>query len=152
MCAGVRFIAGVHEVVWIGAWARERGSRPPVSATMATTNPQPPHTLRFPPPRTVTPPRTSCLRDHTLLAAHRTHSADASSQPPSAPTLLYSLAHLEEQLKAAYKLVTEGKFTEALKVRLFSVVITLFYCFYGYFLWLFNMRPIDGLVGLSTGV
>jgi hypothetical protein len=37
-------------------------------------------------------------------------------QPPSTPTLLYSLAGLEEQLKAAYKLVTEGKFSESLKV------------------------------------
>jgi hypothetical protein len=46
----------------------------------------------------------------------RTHNADASSQPPTQPALLYSLPHLEEQLKVAYKLVTEGKFTEALKV------------------------------------
>lgn len=47
---------------------------------------------------------------------HRSWNGDAPVQPPSTPTLLYSLAGLEEQLKAAYKLVTEGKFSEALKV------------------------------------
>ncbi len=47
----------------------------------------------------------------------RAHNPDAPTQPPAQPRLLYSLSQLEEQLKAAYKLVTEGKFTEALKVR-----------------------------------
>lgn len=47
---------------------------------------------------------------------HRSYNPDATSSPPTAPTLIYSLKSLEEQLKAAYKLVTEGKFTDALKV------------------------------------
>lgn len=47
---------------------------------------------------------------------YRNYNPDASSSPPTAPTLIYSLKSLEEQLKAAYKLVTEGKFTDALKV------------------------------------
>lgn len=45
----------------------------------------------------------------------RSFNTDASSLPPTAPTLIYSLKSLEDQLKAAYKLVTEGKFTDALK-------------------------------------
>ncbi|GAX83376.1 hypothetical protein CEUSTIGMA_g10801.t1 [Chlamydomonas eustigma] len=45
----------------------------------------------------------------------RSHNPDASTSPPTAPTLIYSLKMLEEMLKASYKLVTEGKFTEALK-------------------------------------
>jgi hypothetical protein len=51
-----------------------------------------------------------------LSGIDRSWSRDAPTQPPSSPALLYSLAHLEEQLKAAYKLVTEGKFSEALRV------------------------------------
>lgn len=51
-----------------------------------------------------------------LLCVCRTYNADATNQPPSQPQLLYSLAQLEEQLKASYKLVTEGKFVDALKV------------------------------------
>lgn len=47
----------------------------------------------------------------------RVHSAESPTGPPTNPALLYSLPQLEEALKAAYKLVTEGKFTEALKVR-----------------------------------
>ncbi len=50
-------------------------------------------------------------------AGCRNYNADAPTQPPSQPQLLYTLAQLEEQLKAAYKLVTEGKFSDALKVR-----------------------------------
>lgn len=53
-----------------------------------------------------------------MPAIHRVHSAEASSGPPTNPALLYSLPQLEESLKAAYKLVTEGKFTDALKVRI----------------------------------
>lgn len=48
----------------------------------------------------------------------RSWSRDAATQPPTSPALLYSLSHLEEQLKAAYKLVTEGKFSDALKLFL----------------------------------
>lgn len=51
-----------------------------------------------------------------LTHIERNHNGDAATQPPTSPTLLYTLPALEEQLKAAYKLVTEGKFTEALKV------------------------------------
>ena len=52
------------------------------------------------------------------MLAHldRSFSADAASAPPTAPALIYTLKQLEESLKAAYKLVTEGKFTDALKV------------------------------------
>lgn len=50
-----------------------------------------------------------------LTHLDRTWNAEASSSPPTAPTLLYSLSDLEEQVKQAYKLVTDGKFTEALK-------------------------------------
>jgi len=46
----------------------------------------------------------------------RSFNADAPSNPPTAPALVFTLKQLEEALKAAYKLVTEGKFTEALKV------------------------------------
>eukprot|EP00798_Chlamydomonas_sp_ICE-L_P024535 gene24536-10140_t len=45
----------------------------------------------------------------------RTHNPDVSTAPPSAPTLLYSLPQLEDWLKSSYKLVTEGKFADALK-------------------------------------
>jgi hypothetical protein len=51
-----------------------------------------------------------------LCGLDRSWSRDAPTQPPSSPALLYSLAHLEDQLKAAYKLVTEGKFSDALRV------------------------------------
>lgn len=50
-----------------------------------------------------------------LTHLDRSHNVDASSQPPSAPVLLYTLKQLEDQLKAAYKLVTEGKFSDAVK-------------------------------------
>ncbi|MEW5314346.1 MAG: hypothetical protein WDW38_005854 [Sanguina aurantia] len=46
----------------------------------------------------------------------RVHSVESPTGPPTNPALLYSLPQLEEALKAAYKLVTEGKFTEALKL------------------------------------
>lgn len=42
-------------------------------------------------------------------------SRDAPPSAPS-PTLLFGLPQLEEQLKAAYRLVTEGKFADALRV------------------------------------
>ncbi|KXZ51367.1 hypothetical protein GPECTOR_13g856 [Gonium pectorale] len=45
----------------------------------------------------------------------RTWSGETSTQPPSSPTLLYGLSSFEESLKAAYKLVTEGKFSDALR-------------------------------------
>lgn len=43
-------------------------------------------------------------------------SPDTPAGPPAAPALFLSLTQLEEQLKGAYKLVTEGKFTDALRV------------------------------------
>eukprot|EP00241_Pyramimonas_parkeae_P000140 CAMPEP_0114250424 /NCGR_PEP_ID=MMETSP0058-20121206/14690_1 /TAXON_ID=36894 /ORGANISM="Pyramimonas parkeae, CCMP726" /LENGTH=1223 /DNA_ID=CAMNT_0001364079 /DNA_START=173 /DNA_END=3845 /DNA_ORIENTATION=- len=43
-------------------------------------------------------------------------SAEANPAPPATPALLFSMSVLEESLKRAYKLVTEGKFTEALKL------------------------------------
>jgi coatomer protein complex subunit alpha (xenin) len=46
----------------------------------------------------------------------RNWSRDAPTQPPTSPVLLYNMAHAEDQLKAGYKLVTEGKFHDALKV------------------------------------
>eukprot|EP00976_Prorocentrum_cordatum_P091739 1188644-Prorocentrum_minimum.AAC.6 len=48
-------------------------------------------------------------------------SAEDAPAPPTAPALLYTLASLEDSLKRAYKLTTEGKFTEALK--LFSSIL-----------------------------
>lgn len=51
-----------------------------------------------------------------LTHIDRSHSPDVSMQPPQSPSLLYTLSALEDQLKAAYKLVTEGKFQDALKV------------------------------------
>ncbi|KAJ9518428.1 hypothetical protein QJQ45_018452 [Haematococcus lacustris] len=59
-----------------------------------------------------------CVAGAPCLVSHldRSHNHEAASQAPSKPSLLYSLAQLEEQLKVAYKLVTEGKFSEALKV------------------------------------
>lgn len=63
-----------------------------------------------------------------LCGIDRSWSRDAPTQPPSSPALLYTLNHLEEQLKAAYKLVTEGKFGEALKVfiRMLQIVPLMF--------------------------
>jgi coatomer protein complex subunit alpha (xenin) len=51
-------------------------------------------------------------------------SRDSPMQPPTSPVLLFSMSHAEEQLKAGYKLVTEGKFHDALKVfiRLLQVI------------------------------
>ncbi|GLI66143.1 hypothetical protein VaNZ11_009877 [Volvox africanus] len=51
------------------------------------------------------------------MLAHidRTWTSDASTQSPTSPTLLYSLTALEDSLKSAYKLVTEGKFSDALR-------------------------------------
>lgn len=46
---------------------------------------------------------------------NRTWNNEASTQPATSPTLLYSLSALEDSLKAAYKLVTEGKFSDALR-------------------------------------
>mmetsp|Transcript_26643 Transcript_26643/g.44622 ORF Transcript_26643/g.44622 Transcript_26643/m.44622 type:complete len:1240 (+) Transcript_26643:71-3790(+) len=43
-------------------------------------------------------------------------SAEDAPAPPASPALLYSMAILEDNLKKAYKLTTEGKFTEALKL------------------------------------
>lgn len=59
-----------------------------------------------------------------LCGLDRTWSRDSATQPPTSPVLLYSLSSLEEQLKAAYKLVTEGKFSDALKVfiRMLQIV------------------------------
>lgn len=51
-----------------------------------------------------------------LYGIDRQWNRDAPTQPPSSPVLLYTMGHAEEQLKAGYKLVTEGKFQDALKV------------------------------------
>eukprot|EP00197_Chlamydomonas_leiostraca_P002770 CAMPEP_0202857082 /NCGR_PEP_ID=MMETSP1391-20130828/157_1 /ASSEMBLY_ACC=CAM_ASM_000867 /TAXON_ID=1034604 /ORGANISM="Chlamydomonas leiostraca, Strain SAG 11-49" /LENGTH=1227 /DNA_ID=CAMNT_0049535841 /DNA_START=68 /DNA_END=3751 /DNA_ORIENTATION=+ len=51
----------------------------------------------------------------TLTHIDRSYNAEASLQPPQSPSLLYTLPALEEALKAGYKLVTEGKFGDALK-------------------------------------
>jgi len=40
---------------------------------------------------------------------------DAPVQPPSAPALLFAMPALEERVKGAYKLVTDGKFADALR-------------------------------------
>jgi coatomer protein complex subunit alpha (xenin) len=54
----------------------------------------------------------------------RSWNRDAPTQPPSSPTLLYTISSLEDQLKAAYKLVTEGKFSDALRsfLRMLQVI------------------------------
>jgi coatomer protein complex subunit alpha (xenin) len=49
------------------------------------------------------------------LALDRDWDPDAARQEPAAPALPFSLAQLEEQLKRAYRLVTEGKFADALR-------------------------------------
>lgn len=53
-----------------------------------------------------------------MVGLDRGWSRDAPSQPPANPALLYTIAGLEEQLKGAYKLVTEGKFGEGHKAFL----------------------------------
>ena len=59
-----------------------------------------------------------------VVGLDRSWNRDAPTQPPSSPTLLYTIAGLEEQLKAAYKLVTEGKFSDALRafLRMLQVI------------------------------
>lgn len=44
------------------------------------------------------------------MALEATWANDAPRQEAVAPSLVYSLAQLEEQLKKAYRMVTEGKF------------------------------------------
>ncbi|EFN59251.1 hypothetical protein CHLNCDRAFT_137537 [Chlorella variabilis] len=56
-----------------------------------------------------------------VTALDRSWSSDAAKQEPTAPALVYSLGQLEEQLKKAYRTVTEGKFSEAL--RLFNAIL-----------------------------
>jgi coatomer subunit alpha len=51
-------------------------------------------------------------------ALDRRWSRDEPTQPPTAPALLYAMPALEERVKAAYKLVTEGKFADALRAFL----------------------------------
>ncbi|KAL4859696.1 Coatomer subunit alpha-3 [Chlorella vulgaris] len=48
-------------------------------------------------------------------------AGDVPRQDAAAPALVYSLGQLEEQLKRAYRTVTEGKFSEAL--RLFNALL-----------------------------
>mmetsp|Transcript_49934 Transcript_49934/g.159794 ORF Transcript_49934/g.159794 Transcript_49934/m.159794 type:complete len:1224 (+) Transcript_49934:158-3829(+) len=43
-----------------------------------------------------------------------TWNADAPQQPPTSPALIYSFTNLEDSLKAGYKCVTDGKFSDAL--------------------------------------
>ncbi len=45
-----------------------------------------------------------------VTALDREWSSEAAVQEPAAPALVYSLAQLEEQLRKAYRTVTEGKF------------------------------------------
>ena len=61
-----------------------------------------------------------------LAALDRGWSREAPTQPPSCPVLLFSLASAEELLKAAYKLVTEGKFADAL--RAFNRLLQVRWC------------------------
>ncbi|KAL4423494.1 hypothetical protein ABPG77_003627 [Micractinium sp. CCAP 211/92] len=56
-----------------------------------------------------------------VAALDRAWASDAAKQEPSSPALVYSLGMLEEQLKKAYRTVTEGKFSEAL--RLFNAIL-----------------------------
>jgi len=51
-----------------------------------------------------------------VLPLGRGWSPDGPAGPPASPALFLTLSSLEDQLKGAYKLTTEGKFTEALKV------------------------------------
>jgi len=45
----------------------------------------------------------------------RRWSRDDATAPPTAPALLFTMPALEERVKAAYKLVTDGKFADALR-------------------------------------
>lgn len=63
-----------------------------------------------------------------LAGLDRHWSRDAPSQPPTSPVLLFTMAHAEEQLKAGYKLVTEGKFHDALKVFIRLLQVRYFFC------------------------
>jgi coatomer protein complex subunit alpha (xenin) len=45
----------------------------------------------------------------------RRWSRDDATQPPTTPALLFSMPALEERVKGAYKLVTDGKFADALR-------------------------------------
>lgn len=51
-----------------------------------------------------------------VTALDRSWSSEAARQEPTAPALVYSLSQLEEQLKKAYRTVTEGKFRCAVSV------------------------------------
>lgn len=59
-----------------------------------------------------------------LTGLDRAFNAEQETAPPTAPTLLFSLEGLEESLKQAYKLVTDGKFSDALKLftRIFHII------------------------------
>ncbi|CAD7703860.1 unnamed protein product [Ostreobium quekettii] len=50
-----------------------------------------------------------------LFALDESWSGDKATCPPTAPTTIYTLPGLEEELKKAYKLVTLGKFSDAMK-------------------------------------
>lgn len=56
-----------------------------------------------------------------VVALDRGWDPDAPKQDANSPALLFSLNALEDQLKRAYKAVTEGKFAEGL--RLFSAIL-----------------------------
>ena len=93
---------------------RQPGRRcvPPSSRTNQLTPllPHPKHTTPYLPPwpQGVLPglPGLPSL----VTALDRSWSSDAAKQEPTAPALVYSLGQLEEQLKKAYRTVTEGKF------------------------------------------
>ena len=54
----------------------------------------------------------------------RSWDPDAPSQEPAAPALAYTVAGLEENLARAYRLVTEGKFADSLKLFT-SILLTI---------------------------
>jgi coatomer subunit alpha len=55
---------------------------------------------------------------------NRNWDPDAASQEPAAPALTYNVAALEEKLARSYRLVTEGKFIDALKMFT-SIILTI---------------------------
>lgn len=56
-----------------------------------------------------------------MVALDRAWDPDAGTQEPSAPALVFTLSSLEDQLGRAYRMVTEGKFADAL--RAFNAIL-----------------------------
>jgi coatomer protein complex subunit alpha (xenin) len=59
--------------------------------------------------------------DSLEVGLDKSWQQDAPAQPPTSPVLIYNLDMLSERLKGVYKSVTEGKFSEAL--RLVNVIL-----------------------------